>query len=61
MKTGTRGRLARLEAQRPREQVRVVIVRQIVDRGPDGLPVPVLTVRREVTLYPDGVPGRRRA
>ena len=50
-----RGRLARLEAVHPRpDGVRVVIVRTIVDRGPDGEPVPVREERREVTLWPEG-------
>lgn len=54
MKAGTRGRLARLEAKRPGEAVRVVITRQIVGHGPDGVLVPVRTERREVLLYPAG-------
>ncbi|AHX26513.1 hypothetical protein DEDE109153_01080 [Deinococcus deserti] len=54
MKAGTRGRLARLAAKQPGEAVRVVITRQIVDHGPDGVPVPVRTERREVLLYPAG-------
>lgn len=56
-----RGRLAKLEARRPPELVRVTITRQVVGGGAreDGEGLDVVRVeRREFTLYPDGVPGR---
>lgn len=62
----TRGRvarLARLEEARPMGAVRVVITRHIVEGGArgdgEGLTV-ARTVRRELLLYPDGLPRRAR-
>jgi hypothetical protein len=55
--TGRLARLRRLEAKQPApEGITVTITRQIVERGPDGEPVPVRVVRREFTIYPQGVP-----
>ena len=53
--TGRRLRLSKLEAQRPGPQgLQVMIVQTIVDRGPDGEPVPIRVVRKEFTVYPAG-------
>ena len=53
--TGRLARLRRLEEKRPGpEGIQVMIVQTIVDRGPDGEPVPVRVVRREFTVYPAG-------
>jgi len=53
--TGRRGRITKLEAkQLPPEGLQVLIVHTIVDRGPDGEPIPVRVVRKEVTVYPAG-------
>ncbi|GHF32308.1 hypothetical protein HNQ07_000426 [Deinococcus metalli] len=52
MKARTRGRLARMEAQRTPAGVPPVIVRHIVNHGPDGAPVNLRMERREVNLYP---------
>lgn len=49
--TGRRSRLHRLEEKRPPpEGIRVMIVQTIVDRGPDGEPVPVRVIRKEFTV-----------
>ncbi|WP_293909883.1 hypothetical protein [Deinococcus sp.] len=49
--SGQRGRLSKLEAKAPSPADAVLIIlRRIVERGPDGEPVEVATVRRELTL-----------
>lgn len=58
-----RGRVSKLEAARPVPvgAVRVIITRQIIGggataSGEDWQARPVQVVRREVLLYPDGLP-----
>ena len=62
MTRGRASRLARLEEACPAGAVRVVITRHIVGGGArrddEGLSV-TQVVRREVLLYPDGVPRPR--
>lgn len=63
MTRGRAARVARLEEARPVEAVRVIITRRIVEGGAhgdgEGLTV-ARTVRRELLLYPDGLPRRGR-
>lgn len=63
MTRGRAARLARLEEARPVGAVRMAITRHIVEGGArgagEGLTV-ARTVRREVLLYPDGLPRRGR-
>lgn len=63
MTRGRTARLAQLEEARPGRAVRVVITRHIVGGGArkdDEALTVTQVVRREVLLYPEGVPRSRR-